>query len=319
MNYQTKSDLSLAIISLIFLLALASIGCSEPPAPDLGMRGSAVSIYPNIKNQAFNGIPAIENSMIVRDGTVKAWFDPAAVGSMEIADLGTSGLDFSAKQTVMTSGARFSYVIEHQGTLWNFVTSGHVYLYSSTDGITWTIANDGEPVLRAAPGTPYATLWNVGVDVDQNGVWHLLVEAADEAGSINQAGVGLGYSTAVMTGGRIEFDSNMSQQHVLPKGGNPYVKALSNGKIFVVHGQLWDPIFDLGSEWYTTASTLSGSTWTTHENFVIGTPGQHVCDPHMVDLPNGGSMISVSVAQNSISLATSTLTIEQIASQIGGQ
>lgn len=314
-----RTDLAIAILSLVALLALSSLGCAKAPeGHDLQFYGDA-NVFSQTQRSAFNGAPAIENSMVIRNDRVISFFDPAAVGSMTMADLGSNGLGFSGAQSVMSRGARFSYVLEYQGKLWNFVTEGNVYLYSSIDGISWTIENDGDPVMTATPGTPYATLWNVGVDVDSNGVWHLLVEAANEEGSLGQGGVGLGYSTAQMTNGRINFDLNKTPAHVIPKGGNPYVKALPDGRIFTVYGRLWNPIFDIGQEWHVTASTLENGIWTNHDNFVLGTPGQHVCDPHMIDLPTGGSLLTVSVAQNAINIATSNLTIEQLANKLGGK
>lgn len=314
-----RSDLITAVISLAALLALSSLGCSKTPeGHDLQFYGDA-KVFSQTQRFAFNGAPAIENSMVIRYGSVISFFDPAAVGSMTMADLGPDGKSFSGERTVMTRGARFSYVLEYNGKLYNFVTEGHVYLYSSLDGITWTPENNGDPVFTARPGTPYAVLWNVAVDVDSNGVWHLLVEAATEEGSINQAGVGLGYSYSNDALGQWNFESRRSENHVIPKGGNPYLKALPDGRLFTVYGRLWNPVLDIGQEWHVTAATFSNGTWTTHDNFVLGTPGQHVCDPHMIDLPNGGSMLTVSVAQNSINTAHSNLTIEQLANKLGGQ
>lgn len=312
-----SDELKTALVSFLVLIALASIGCAKDQGHDLQFHGDATVFYKSSR-AGFKNTPAIENSMVVRDGSVLAFFDPAAVGSMLMADLGPDGTDFKSQQTILTHGARFSYVFFHSGKFWNFVTNGDVYLYSSDDGLQWRAENNGAPVMHAVPNTPYAVLWNVGVDISADGTWHLLVEASDGT-TPGQEGVGLGYSTATMTTGLINFDTNKSAQHVIPHGGNPFVKALSDGRLFVVHGQAYDPSWDFGAEWYTTASTIHNGQVTRHPNFALGVRGEHVCDPHMVDLPSGGSMLTVSVAQNSISLAHSNLTIEEIANKLGGQ
>lgn len=312
-----NDDLKTALISFLAMIALASIGCAKKQGHDLAFHGQA-RVFSQTQSHAYKNMPAIENSMVVRDGSVLAFFDPAAVGSMLMADLGSDGREFESWTTVMTQGARFSYVFFHSGKFWNFVTNGHVYLYSSDDGLQWRAENQGNPVMHAVPNTPYAVLWNVGVDISADGTWHLLVEASDGT-TPGQEGVGLGYSTATMVTGLIDFDQNKSAQHVIPHGGNPYVKALPDGRLFIVHGQAYDPAWGFGSEWYTTASTINNGQVTRHTNFVLGVQGEHVCDPHMVDLPTGGSMLTVSVAQNSITLAHSSLTIEQLANKLAGE
>jgi hypothetical protein len=67
--------------------------------------------------------------------------------------------------------------------------------------------------------------------------------------------------------------------------------------------------------WETTASTLElgSDEWVTHEEiFNIGLKGVHICDPSILELSNGSTMLSVSVDQDSISTAFSPKTLADI-------
>ncbi len=68
----------------------------------------------------------------------------------------------------------------------------------------------------------------------------------------------------------------------------------------MIHGQSGDPAEGFGAEWYVTASTFDGATWSTHKDrFTLGTPGVHVCDPHAIEI-GGRLLMTVSVDQNTI-------------------
>lgn len=279
------------------LLFLALSGCAPKNANhDLLFHGSA-NTFSSEEKSAFGGIDAIENSMVWVSGRVISFFDPAANGSMRRADLGTDGRSFGSVTQVLASNARFSYVMEHQGVLYNFVTRGDVYLLTSTDdGQTWT--EKGVVLSRATdPASPFYQLWNVGVAVDNLGVWHLLVESAPA--SAGQSQVGLAYATTTLVGGMLNFDSGKTGV-VVPRGGNPFIAFVPGKGLLVIHGQAYDPSGAFGGEWYTTASTFDGATWRTHKDrFQVGTVGVHVCDPHAIEV-GGRILLTVSVDQNRI-------------------
>lgn len=283
------------IFKIIFVLVMTVFcsSCSKPPG--LSSYGSANNFI-QTEADAFNGTPAIENSMVYFNGTMLSFFDPGADSSMSVADLGLLGLEFKNPRQVMAGGARFSYVLEHQGLLYLFVTRNRiVYLLTSSNGVDWS---EGYPVLRPNedPTSSWNQIWNVGVTVDDLGVWHLVVEIGDT--SPNQLGVGLGYATSKMIDGKLDFDSNKSAGHVIKYGGNPYITFVKGKGLLVIHGQAHDPYGGFGSEWYVTASTFDGNTWATHKDkFLIGTPGIHVCDPHVIQTPTG-LLMTVSYDQN---------------------
>jgi hypothetical protein len=201
--------------------------------------------------------------------------------------------------------------MEHDGFYYEFVLgSGGIHLYKSSDLFTWTHINNGQPVLKMDGGI-YTQVWNVGVAVDNAGVWHLLVECADMKGAI-QGGVGLAYSYTTPNGDNFDFDTNKTASHVIPHGGNPDLKYVEGKGLLSIHGYAATGI------WETKASTFDGTTWTLHEDFYIGTPGIHVCDPSLIEMADGRTLLSVSFDQNFIYLANSDLSIEQIYDYLQG-
>lgn len=291
--------------NIIFALSmlLAGCSCSKKQVADLEFSGSAAS-FVQVQKKAFGGLASIENSFVKVGSDVIALHDPHADGSLFKVNLGPSGLEFNG-DTRIAGQTRFTYVFEHDGVFYNFVwRDNDIYLLKSADLTNWQLINNGNPVLTSAPGTIYANVWNVGVAVDDNGVWHLLVECADGTGPASQqGGVGLAYSFATMTNDEINFDVNRTTSFVIPNGGNPDLKFVSGKGLLSIHGSLENGL------WVVRASTFQNGTWTLHNDFYLGTPSIHVCDPSLVQLDDGSTLLSVSYDQNSIFLAKSPLSI----------
>lgn len=279
----------------LILAALLITGCAEktPQKPHYRVKSST---YADAWGESLGGLGSVETSLITISGRVMALHDPATDGGLYVSDLGTDGRSFNGVIRSATD-MRFSYVMPYAGLFYLFaLRAADIYLWSSNDLYAWKQVNGGRPVLTHAYGLE---LWNVGVDVDSNGVWHLLVEAS----ATGNANAGLIYSTAKLVNDKIEFKLN--QTFVIEKAGNPYVRAISGG-LLVLYGT------QKNGDWQTTAATFDGQKWSTRENkFLLSVPGQAVCDPHATDLPDGGSMISVSVAQNSTSFLYSSLTLTE--------
>lgn len=99
---------------------------------------------------------------------------------------------------------------------------------------------------------------------------------------------------------------------MIPHGGNPELKFSSEDTLLVIHGQANDPYEDYGVEWYTTATTFDGTTWTTHKDkFLISTPKVMVCDPHIIETPNG-MVMSISMDQRYIYMLQSPNTLSEL-------
>jgi hypothetical protein len=276
-------------ILLVMVVFAGVIGCSKKKDPDLIFSGSENHFYQKEK-KAFGGVEAIENSFVRVQGIIVAFFDPRATGEMQRMEL-TSG---NARR-VLADNARFSYVMEHDEALLNFVTiANDIYRMESFDhGQTWTAP---EMIIKAE-----MVQWNPGVVQDRSGKWHMLVEA-DETGLPNQGGVACYYFTSL--------DGNSWTKHgkVIDHCGNPYMVATEEG-ILVIHG-------DSRGVWRTTASTFDGLKWRTHlDKFMIESPGVHVCDPHAIQA-NGKILLSVSVDQNSITLTEAFDSFESLYSRL---
>lgn len=294
----------------VLLLVILSISCSKPKKKtyQVSYRGKA-SVFKPYQHKAFGGIAVVESSLLNVNGEIIAFYDPGYNSSFAKASLGVEGNEFKDTYFI-EKGHRFSYVMQHQGTYYDFSLVGSgIYLWKSTDLVTWAKINNGQPVLNAESGTVYQSIWNVGVAVDDQGVWHLLVECADGTGPADsQGGVGLCYSNATMANDQINFDANKSASQVIPHGGNPYLAFIPGKGLLAVHGQLNDPHGGMTKEWYITASTMeNGGTWTVHkQDFQIGVPRVHVCYPAMVETSSGNLLISLSVDQHYIATGIAT-------------
>lgn len=279
---------SFKIILILFLLALALhlTACAENRQPDLVFTGEA-NTFSQTEKRAFGGEAAIENSFVFISNVLHAFYDPDATGAMKRKNMASG-----ATQTGLPNGARFSYVMENEGELLNFVTiEGDIYRSRSTDGgLTWV---DQIKVVEAE-----RVQWNPGVARDSLGGWHMLIESSETGTGAFQGDVGCYYFTSA------DGITWAPQGRVIDRCGNPYLVFTSRG-LLVIHG-------DLRDVWSTTATTFDGETWTTHrEKFGIGSPGVHVCDPHAIEV-DGKILLSVSVDQNSITLSESNETFEQL-------
>lgn len=270
---------------LIVLMLIS--GCAKIPREfDLEFGGSENRFY-QTQRKALGGLAAIENSFVMIDNQVVSFFDPDATGIMQRTVLNSGSVE-----TVMPSDARFSYVTEIDGRLFNFVTRNNaIYRLESTDkGKTWT------DLIQVVPADMIQ--WNVGVTKHQ-GTWHMLIEA-DETGLPNQQGVACYHLTS------IDGISWTRTGEKIPNCGNPYLVSTPNG-ILSIHGVVYRP-----TEWHVIASTFDGTKWTEHpDKFQIGVPNVHVCDPHAIEV-NGKILLSVSVDQNSISFAEANDTFESL-------
>lgn len=294
---------TLIIQHLAVVLALLVVGCASKGPEDLENSGKGLA-YTQAVKKAFGDNGDVEASLLNVGGEIVAIHGASFKGSMNKSLLGASGLEQKGMQALAGSNYAFQYVFEHGGAYYNFVTrDSNIYLLKSSDLVNWREINGGRPVLTKAPGTIYAMIWNVAAAVDDNGVWHLLAETSDGTGTPEvQWGVGLAYSHATMTGEDIEFDTNRTSSYVIPKGGNPDVKFVPGKGILVVHGVL-------EGVWTTQATTFVNGVWTTHSDFVIGRPGIHVCDPHLVERADGTTLLSVSFDQGSTTITQSSLSI----------
>ncbi|MBN8540735.1 MAG: hypothetical protein J0L82_10150 [Deltaproteobacteria bacterium] len=315
----TKDRRSLFLTAFAVSLMSIGCGCTKDASPtDIELIGEA-SVFSEIPDHAFKNRSVVETSLVNVDGSLLAFYDHEWTGKMFRVPLQTTLLETVSPHLVIES-ARFPYTISQGETLFNFATvDGNVYLWKSLDlGLTWMKINGGRPVLRRSEdrSSIYHQLWNVAVDIADDGTWHLLVESSDS--TPDQREVGLAYSHARLVDDEISFDENRSEIHVVKGGGNPWIKHIPGKGIFAIHGQAYTPNKGFGTEWYITASTISaglnpgGTTWTTHtDKFIVGTKGVHVCDPHIVEI-DGNLILSLSFGQGSTRLLSAPKTSQDL-------
>lgn len=331
-----RNKIAFIILSLGFMACgpdLSCVGCSQKtpdrfgnydksiPHGQISFFGSATKSFTGGAGPVFNGITTVESSLVHFNGHIFSIHDPTFGRDLYVSDLGQSGREFNSL-TKISETFRFPYVLKAKDGYYMFYSKGpDVYLSKSSDLIDWSLANGGQPVLTHSEDTDsiYNQLWNVGVAIDDQDVWHLLVECSDS--TPDQLHVGLAYSKAVWKDGKINFDLNRSQSHVIPHGGNPHLEFVPGKGLLAVHGQIFDEIHNMNS-WYITASTLDlgSKNWLIHKNsFVIGTPDKAIAnpytaaaDPTMIQLPDGTTEIMFSYAQDSIYQIFSSHSISQI-------
>lgn len=262
------------------LYRLASISCllfasaCSPSKPNV-----TGEHFEQIQFRAMDGAAVIENSFVEIKGEIIAFFDSKADGEM----LKASNKNGYRDRREVLRDARFSYVTKIEDRLFVFVTrSNDIFrLESFDDGETW---QDEILILKAE-----RLQWNVAVEIDKNGLWHMLVETGDEP---SQADVRCDYYTSA------DGLTWMKETASIDRCGNPYLKETSHG-ILAMYGKL-------ENVWHVTTSILENDgTWreTGHR---IEASGIHVCDPHAIEV-DGKILLSVSYDQNSIVFLRSDL------------
>ena len=300
---------------ILFVIQSILISCSHTAADnlvedkikvdnDLVYYGIAAGSVKLGTNPANSGV--VENSIISEDGKLTNLYDEGFNGTFTVGNSYPTDYfkDILEKQ-VCNVKIRFPYSLKYNGKYYTFgwryvnnaVEPSNTYLWSSSDRINWVPENDGLPVLSAStdPKSIWFNIWNVAVVVDDQDVFHLVAECAPQG--TNQEGVGLGYSTATLANGKINFDQNKSTTHVIKNGGNPYMYYSKTEKTFlVIHGMIYTNIKSLSSNyWWISASYLNknNGTWITlPDKFSFGKNGIHVCDPHAAVVQINGKTYS---------------------------
>lgn len=260
--------------------------------PDLDYYGIAATSTKFGTNPANSGV--VENSILSETGKLLNFYDEGYNGTFTFGNSYPSDYfkGISEKQ-VCNVRVRFPYTLKYGGKYYTFgwryvnntVEPSNIYLWSSSDGIAWEQENNGLAVLSFSsdPNSIWRYIWNVAVVVDDLDVFHLVAECAPEG--VNQQGVGLGYSSAKLVNGKIDFNQNRSTKHIIKNGGNPYLYFSKTRKTFlIIHGMIYVNGNSFSPDyWWITASyqNKENNSWVTNPNkFSLGKNGIHVCDPH---------------------------------------
>jgi hypothetical protein len=195
------------------------------------------------------------------------------------------------------SACRFPHVFYYDGYFYcttHIVDQGPLYMYRSLTGMAWTILNGGSPVMSRSADTSsiYRHFWNPAICMDEDGdTMHFVIECGVSA---DQSDVGLGYSHGSLTdliAGGFSFETNLSTEQIIPGGGNPEIKIISDrDAILVLAGSVntkgrtyWQIMANYAS---ITADLSDPASWTESPYFEVLYAGMHTADPDLVVLPS---------------------------------
>lgn len=219
-----------------------------------------------------------------------------------LTDVGMNG-NLSLNGSTLGQGYRFAYVMKNNGVFYNFYQNGgNIAMKSSTDLINWSVS---QTVLTATPGN-FAGMWNPGVTVDDNNVWHILVECN---GNSDNAQAGLCYSHTTMVNGVLNFDANKQAQMATELAGNAWMQNVPGKGIVAIYGK------QVAGLWEIRAGILVNGVMKESQNFKISAPGIHICDPHAIETTAGVTLV-LSYDQFSVYELQSQLTMSQLFDQI---
>ncbi len=262
-----------------FLLALSSCQAYKVAiTPSSNIIGVGISI-----NSLTMLGTAVENSYFRFHGKDYFGYDPAGDGQIRITSI-ENPLPFWGLRAYFLNYNEMMYVFYESG--------GDLYAQTSSDLITWSILNNGAPVLSKDASGNYSNIWNPAVAVDESGMFHMLIEH----GKNGYPDIGLNYHTAYLVNGFLDFNPTKKQTYDLPLAGNPELKYLPGQGLISIHGQLNED-----SIWYMTYSVLhlGQSNWITKKDSVyIYADGIHICDPSVRETTSGLTL-AFSYDQNS--------------------
>jgi hypothetical protein len=257
---------------------------------------------------SWEGTVVGEPTILYEGGVFKMWYRGnvganSALGYATSSDAHTWTKDPSAP---FITGYAYPVVIKVSGLYYLFqvsMSNDRLYRWSSTDGRSWSINNNGNAILSPTAGTwDDRSICNVAVYYDASGTpaWRMLYEAKGYSNGIFQ--IGYAYSSDGLSWTK-------RSSPVLPNGvgseaGNP-------GEILFINGKyhLWTGIVVGGWKIYHTTTT-DFNTWSTPQ-LAIGTglawEGTHVADPSVGYGPGGRLYMLYNGGQNQQGLALEDL------------
>ena len=162
------------------------------------------------------------------------------------------------------------------------------YMYTSSDGIAWTITNGGAKVLTAGTGI-YTYTWGCSIIV-VDGVMYFFAECATTG---DKAIFGIGYSYAALANlgaGTCNFNTNATATHIIANAGSPNaIYVPDSDAVMLFHSYVnYDDI----TYWQLRVSynILSGSPslisgWTTSNNWGLLEDSTNIQNPNFLVLP----------------------------------
>jgi hypothetical protein len=178
------------------------------------------------------------------------------------------------------------YLIGHFGT-----EQGSMYIYTSADGITWTVANGGNPVFSNSTGI-YTYTWSMSIAVIGSNMY-FAVESADDETHSNIFGIAYSWdSFAHLTAGTCNFATNASATHIIANGGSPnLIYDQNKAALILMHSYInYDDVtyWQLRTAWATLTDSgtyWTPSAWTTSNNWGLVVDSINLLYPDFLSLP----------------------------------
>lgn len=257
---------------------------------------------------------AVELSLLMDGDQVDAWFRDTSTGQILYAYRQIDEAAWIVRQAVTftnpsLSSVLFPCVFQVGATYYMVVTDSackHLWLYSSTDKVTWAGLNGGNPVYGAATGSGAwnSQMFNAAIAVVE-GVWHLLIEAKSSTSNFH-----VGYGKSTLAAGP-DFGAWMSSGPVLPdSSGNPcLISVPERHAVMAIYGDL------SGGHWVLRARTADisydltqAASWVEAPGFLVSAEGVHLSDPAILFTPRGRCLLGFTSAQRDGRFAVGDLT-----------
>ena len=280
---------------LFILLSIFLVNCSSKDQVKF-IRN--ITMTNDFKDESSIIYGAVESSIVINNNKLTYLFDYGMNGNLSILDNGYI--------EQLLNNARFSYIFKNNDTYYMFYTiNNSIFLSKSYDLEFWIKINNGKPVLNSKENSNYKNIWNVGVTIDNNNVWHLLVEASAD-GNEN---AGLIYSYAELENDNIDFNKNINNNFIIEKAGNPWVQYIDGKGLLTVYGKMNN------GTWEVRAAIFSNGAWKESENFYVGAKDIAICDPHLIEFENKIYM-TVSYDQVEVRQIVADKTLSQLFDEI---
>ncbi len=304
---KTRQTMAVAVVGIMAMIAFLPMLSSAQEAGAVANVGTNTSI---VTVPAYNN-PVLVNkscepSMIYNasQGWIDVWFTGGATygasgGYIYLWYTHTTNANYTAYTTPVRvmQNIRFPYVVQYDGIFYCFAhnssaITGNLYMWTSHDKVTWTIANGGKAVLHHSATTSSLRYWMANPAVILvDGVWHMWIECGNSsANTTNWNYFGIAYSYSRF-GSSLNFTTNMSSSMVIGGGtGAPFAQYVAdrNAALLVYH-QLTSAT--LARETTATASMSRNlalaSSYTKHTGFVIGIVTQVTADWTWAITPTG--------------------------------
>ena len=263
---------------------------------------------------------ATEESIFMNGSQCDNWYHDTSDGMIYYAFANNSNCSnwvIGNNGAPILTGVSAPYVIKVDTTYYLAAvkdSDGSVYLWSSTDKITWTPANGGNKIFtKSATNTDWNyNLGNPSIAVIGS-TWHFLMEGKNGIGGNYETH----YSKSTLAEGP-NFNTNMTANTVLPSpSGNTFLLYVPNrNALLAVYGDWGGPKWRIRASSALLSTDLSkSSSWVAAPGFRwLQKAGVHLADPTLVfaDNKDWKVMLAYNYAQSQGYRAYGQLNIDQL-------